>query len=88
MKRRDFLKGCLAAVAAPLAMCKGQAKSPSDHEIIVGLNDCDKIVKEERGPAKLSHIHSIPKDKCVEFYAWAEQGFAVLDNRRILLAEF
>jgi len=37
--------------------------------------------------SKPKHVELV-ESKYKEFYAWEEQGFAIIDNRRIFLAEF
>lgn len=62
---------------------------PSDHntEIVVGLDlrKRDSFVMPIRQEVQIFEDDSLHRQKRAGFYGWAEQGFAVLDNRRVLL---
>ena len=62
---------------------------PSGHntEIVVGLDlrKRDSFVMPIRQEVQIFEDDSLHRQKRAGFYGWAEQGFAVLDNRRVLL---
>ena len=62
---------------------------PSGHntEIVVGLDlrKRDSFVMPVRQEVQIFEDDSLHRQKRAGFYGWAEQGFAVLDNRRVLL---
>ena len=62
---------------------------PTGHntEIVVGLDlrKRDSFVMPIRQEVQVYEDDSLHRQKRAGFYGWAEQGFAVLDNRRVLL---
>lgn len=62
---------------------------PSGHntEIVVGLDlrKRDAFVMPIRQEVQVFEDDSLHRQKRAGFYGWAEQGFAVLDNRRVIL---
>ena len=62
---------------------------PSGHntEIVVGLDlrKRDSFVMPIRQEVQVFEDDSLHRQKRAGFYGWAEQGFAVLDNRRVIL---
>jgi len=62
---------------------------PSGHntEICVGLDlrKRDSFVMPVRQEVQIFEDDSLHRQKRAGFYGWAEQGFAVLDNRRVIL---
>jgi hypothetical protein len=62
---------------------------PSGHntEIVVGLDlrKRDSFVMPVRQEVQIFEDDSLHRQKRAGFYGWAEQGFAVLDNRRVIL---
>jgi len=62
---------------------------PSGHntEMVVGLDlrKRDSFVMPIRQEVQIFEDDSLHRQKRAGFYGWAEQGFAVLDNRRVLL---
>ena len=62
---------------------------PAGHntEIVVGLDlrKRDSFVMPIRQEVQIFEDDSLHRQKRAGFYGWAEQGFAVLDNRRVLL---
>ena len=65
------------------------AGMPSGHntEIVVGLDlrKRDSFIMPVREPVQIYEDDTLHRQKRAGFYGWAEQGFAVLDNRRVLL---
>jgi hypothetical protein len=59
----------------------------SDTEIVVGLDlrKRDSFIMPVRQEVQVYEDDSLHRQKRAGFYGWAEQGFAVLDNRRVLL---
>ena len=65
------------------------ASLPSgDVEVVVGLDLSrnDSFVMPVRQEVQIFEDDNLHRQKRAGFYGWAEQGFAVLDNRRVLLA--
>jgi hypothetical protein len=65
------------------------ASLPSgDVEVVVGLDLArnDSFVMPVREQVQIFEDDNLHRQKRAGFYGWAEQGFAVLDNRRVLLA--
>ena len=62
----------------------------SDVEIVVGLDQSkrDSFIMPVREQVQIFEDESLHRQKRAGFYGWAEQGFAVLDNRRVLLGSF
>ena len=58
-----------------------------DSEIVVGLDlrKIDSFIMPIREQVQIFEDESLHRQKRAGFYGWAEQGFAVLDNRRVLL---
>jgi hypothetical protein len=58
-----------------------------DSEIVVGLDlrKRDSFIMPIREQVQIFEDESLHRQKRAGFYGWAEQGFAVLDNRRVLL---
>lgn len=65
------------------------ASMPTGHatEIVVGLDlrKRDSFIMPIREQVQIFEDDSLHRQKRAGFYGWAEQGFAVLDNRRVLL---
>ena len=64
------------------------ASLPSgDTEIVVGLDlrKRDSFIMPVRQEVQIFEDESLHRQKRAGFYGWAEQGFAVLDNRRVLI---
>jgi hypothetical protein len=59
----------------------------SDTEVVVGLDlrKSDSFIMPVRQEVQVYEDDSLHRQKRAGFYGWAEQGFAVLDNRRVLL---
>ena len=62
----------------------------SDSELIVGLdlNGNDSFVMPVKQEVQIFEDDALHRHQRAGFYGWAELGFAVLDNRRILLGSF
>jgi hypothetical protein len=58
-----------------------------DNEIVVGLDlrKRDSFIMPVRAEVQIFEDDTLHRQKRAGFYGWAEQGFAVLDNRRVLL---
>ena len=58
-----------------------------DEEIVVGLDlrRRDSFIMPVRQEVQIFEDETLHRQKRAGFYGWAEQGFAVLDNRRVLL---
>lgn len=58
-----------------------------DTEIVVGLDlrKRDSFIMPVRQQVQIFEDDTLHRQKRAGFYGWAEQGFAVLDNRRIIL---
>lgn len=65
------------------------ADLPSGHntELVVGLDlrKRDSFIMPVRQEVQIFEDDTLHRQKRAGFYGWAEQGFAVLDNRRVLL---
>ena len=63
------------------------ATPPGDSEIVVGLDlrKRDSFIMPVREQVQIFEDETLHRQKRAGFYGWAEQGFAVLDNRRIIL---
>jgi len=61
--------------------------SGSASELVVGLDlrKRDSFIMPVREPVQIYEDDTLHRQKRAGFYGWAEQGFAVLDNRRVLL---
>jgi hypothetical protein len=61
-----------------------------DTELVVGLDlsATDSFVMPVREAVQIFEDDTLHRQKRAGLYGWAEQGFAVLDNRRILLGSF
>jgi hypothetical protein len=59
----------------------------SDVELVVGLDmrKRDSFIMPVRQEVQIFEDDTLHRQKRAGFYGWAEQGFAVLDNRRVLL---
>lgn len=59
----------------------------SDAELVVGLDlrKRDSFIMPVREQVQIFEDDTLHRQKRAGFYGWAEQGFAVLDNRRVLL---
>lgn len=64
-----------------------QSSPNTDVEIVVGLDlrKRDSFVMPVREEVQIFEDNTLHRQKRAGFYGWAEQGFAVLDNRRVLL---
>jgi hypothetical protein len=62
----------------------------TDSELIVGLdlNGNDSFVMPVKQEVQIFEDDALHRHQRAGFYGWAELGFAVLDNRRILLGSF
>ena len=58
-----------------------------DVELVVGLDmrKRDSFIMPIRAEVQIFEDDTLHRQKRAGFYGWAEQGFAVLDNRRVLL---
>jgi hypothetical protein len=65
----------------------GGALPSSKEEIVVGLDlrRRDSFIMPVRQEVQIFEDETLHRQKRAGFYGWAEQGFAVLDNRRVLL---
>jgi len=65
------------------------ASLPTGHatELVVGLDlrKRDSFIMPVREAVQIFEDDTLHRQKRAGFYGWAEQGFAVLDNRRVLL---
>ena len=61
-----------------------------DTEIIVGLDlrNTDSFVMPIRQEVQIFEDDTLHRQRRAGLYGWAEHGFAVLDNRRVLLGSF
>jgi hypothetical protein len=59
----------------------------SDNEVVVGLDlrKRDSFIMPVREEVQIFEDDTLHRQKRAGFYGWAEQGFAVLDNRRVIL---
>ena len=65
----------------------GSGSMGDDVEIVVGLDlrTRDSFIMPVRQEVQFFEDDTLHRQKRAGFYGWAEQGFAVLDNRRVLL---
>jgi len=65
----------------------GGTMPAGDVEIVVGLDQSksDSFIMPIRQEVSIFQDDNLHRQKRAGFYGWAEQGFAVLDNRRVLL---
>ena len=58
-----------------------------DAELVVGLDlrKRDSFIMPVREGVQIYEDDTLHRQKRAGFYGWAEQGFAVLDNRRVIL---
>ena len=65
----------------------GGALPASKEEIVVGLDlrRRDSFIMPVRQEVQIFEDETLHRQRRAGFYGWAEQGFAVLDNRRVLL---
>ena len=65
----------------------GASLPAGDVEIVVGLDQRknDSFIMPVREQVQIFEDETLHRQKRAGFYGWAEQGFAVLDNRRVLL---
>ena len=69
----------------------GGAYGPSsDVELVVGvdLQKDDRFIMPMKQEVQIFEDDSLHRHQRAGYYGWAELGFAVLDNRRVLLASF
>ena len=68
----------------------GASLEASDVELVVGLDlsTNDSFVHPIRQPLQIFEDDNLHRRRRAGFYAWTEIGFAVLDNRRVLLGSF
>ena len=66
------------------------AVQTSDLELVVGLDKSsnDSFVMPVKQPLEVFEDPALHRHQRAGFYGWAEVGFGVLDNRRILLGSF
>ena len=66
------------------------AVEASDLELVVGLDQSasDSFVMPVKQEVQIFEDDALHRHQRAGFYGWAELGFAVLDNRRILLGSF
>ena len=59
----------------------------SDYELVLGLDlrKNDSFIMPVRQEVQIFEDDTLHRQKRAGFYGWAEQGFAVLDNRRVLV---
>jgi len=60
---------------------------PGDVEMVVGLDlrKRDSFIMPIREQVQIFEDDTLHRQKRAGFYGWAEQGFAVLDNRRVII---
>jgi len=58
-----------------------------DVELVVGIDQSkrDSFIMPVREQVQIFEDESLHRQKRAGYYGWAEQGFAVLDNRRVIL---
>ena len=73
--------------ASTLSGSMPQSSPNTDVEVVVGLDlrKRDSFVMPVREEVQIFEDNTLHRQKRAGFYGWAEQGFAVLDNRRVLL---
>ena len=62
----------------------------SDPELVVGIDRTanDSFIMPIKQDVQIFEDDALHRHQRAGFYGWAEVGFAVLDNRRILLGSF
>ncbi len=65
----------------------GASLAPGDQELVVGLDlsQNNSFVMPIRAELEVFEDHMMHRQRRAGVYGWAEHGFAVLDNRRIIL---
>ena len=68
----------------------GGSMPGSDVEIVVGLDlsKRDSFIMPVREQVQIFEDESLHRQKRAGYYGWGEQGFAVLDNSRVVLGSF
>lgn len=68
----------------------GGAVEASDLEVVVGLDQgtTDSFIMPMKQALQVFEDPSLHRQQRVGYYGWAELGFGVLDNRRIILGSF
>ena len=63
------------------------SNAPGDVEMVVGLDlrKRDSFIMPIREQVQIFEDDTLHRQKRAGFYGWAEQGFAVLDNRRVII---
>ena len=66
------------------------ASSPADVELVVGLDQSsnDSFVMPVKSQLQVFEDPTLHRQQRAGYYGWAELGFGVLDNRRIILGSF
>jgi len=63
----------------------GSISSKEEYVVGLDLSRRDSFIMPVRQEVQIFEDDSLHRQKRAGFYGWAEQGFAVLDNRRVLL---
>jgi len=68
----------------------GGAVQASDLELVIGLDQTsrDSFIMPMKQPLQVFEDPTLHRQQRIGYYGWAEMGFAVLDNRRVLLGSF
>ena len=68
----------------------GGAVQASDLELVIGLDQTsrDSFIMPMKQALQVFEDSSLHRQQRIGYYGWAELGFAVLDNRRVLLGSF
>ena len=68
----------------------GGSMPGTDVEVVVGLDlsKRDSFIMPVREQVQIFEDESLHRQKRAGYYGWGEQGFAVLDNRRVVLGSF
>ena len=68
----------------------GGTLASSDDELVVGIDRSanDSFIMPVKQDVQIFEDDALHRQQRAGFYGWAEVGFAVLDNRRILLGSF
>ena len=68
----------------------GGTMGSSDEEIVIGLDlsNPDVFVNPVRQAVEIFEDETLHRQRRAGFYGWGEHGFAVLDNRRVILGSF
>ena len=68
----------------------GGAVQASDLELVIGLDQTsrDSFIMPMKQGLQIFEDPTLHRQQRIGYYGWAEMGFAVLDNRRILLGSF